>query len=130
MNIVAKKEKPKVRPGASIIPEMTDPLGRYWDQPDRSSILVGKTEAFMSRTTFYLLPEYSGTFPSGTYVGKMWRRAADRGWYLCWYSGPGVYKGRDVMNIAYRKIVLPVLPDVRISDREWAAQDPGKRETT
>lgn len=78
------------------IPLMTDPMGNHWDQPDVVAIEVDDTHALMSRQTFEKLPEYSCTFPSGVYPGKMWRRhdgvhdprckPSDRRWLLCWYG--------------------------------------------
>jgi len=88
------------------IPEMTDPMGRYWDQPDRSLIEVDDTHALMSLRTFRELKEYSASNPSGVYPGKMWKQRQDgiydreflalggkQKWLLCWYGlsekGPG-----------------------------------------
>lgn len=80
------------------IPRITDPLGRHWDQPNRSDIILDETHALMSRKTFALLAEYSASNPTGVYEGKMWKRhdgAFDhrflaRGgrpvWLLCWYG--------------------------------------------
>jgi hypothetical protein len=71
------------------IPPITHPLGRYWDQPPRSEILVDDSIALMSRATFGKLMRYDTSFPSGVYEGKMWARS--RPWqddrlYLCWYA--------------------------------------------
>jgi hypothetical protein len=78
------------------IPPITDPLGRHWRQPAATSILLDDSHAVMSAATFAGLAEYSGSFPSGVYVGKMWRRydglcdskcaAPDRVWLLCWFG--------------------------------------------
>jgi hypothetical protein len=76
------------------IPLMTDPLGRHWPQPSRDAFLVDETHAIVSAANFKLLPEYSGSMPSGVYPGKMWRRhdgVFDRKckepiWMLCWYG--------------------------------------------
>lgn len=56
------------------IPPMTNPLGKYWKQPSPERILVDDTHALMDRATFEEIPEYSGSFPSGVYEGKMWSR--------------------------------------------------------
>ncbi len=58
----------------NVIPPITHPLGKHWDQPPTSDILIDDTHAVMTRITFEKLHEYSGTFPSGVYEGKMWRR--------------------------------------------------------
>lgn len=82
----------------NVIPPITDPLGRHWDQPPTSDILLDDTHALMTTRTFEDLLEYSATNPTGAYEGKMWRRhdgAFDREfrarggkpvWLLCWYG--------------------------------------------
>lgn len=82
----------------NVIPPITDPMGKNWDQPPTSSILIDDTHAVMTRATFEALAEYSATFPSGVYEGKMWRRhdgAFDRAfcaaggkpeWLLMWFG--------------------------------------------
>lgn len=57
----------------TIIPAITDPLGRYWDQPPLRDILVDGTHAVMSQQTMSQLKNYSHTNPTGVYEGKMWR---------------------------------------------------------
>jgi hypothetical protein len=79
-----------------MIPPMTHPLGRHWQQPPREQIEVDATHALMTEHTFRQLSEYSCSTPSGVYEGKMWRRhdgAHDprcpperRKWLLCWYA--------------------------------------------
>jgi hypothetical protein len=69
------------------IPEMTDPLGKYWGQPDANNILIDDTHALMAAADFDKLKEYSQSQPSGVYVGKMWK-SCYRGdkWYLNWWG--------------------------------------------
>lgn len=55
------------------IPLMTDPLGRYWEQPLVKDILVDDTHAIMTTKTFEELADYTYTNPSGVYPGKMWK---------------------------------------------------------
>lgn len=77
----------------TVIPAMTDPLGRYWTQPGRNEIAVDDTHAVMSRRSFDLLSEYSRSKPTGVYPGKMWKAVTREGTpYLCWY---GIVEGRD-----------------------------------
>ncbi len=97
------------------IPPITDPMGKNWEQPDRSRILIDSTHALMSLGDFNRLCEYSATNPSGVYVGKMWKRhdgIFDREflrcggkprWLLCWY-GPDPMPGYCSNN--YREILL------------------------
>ena len=97
-----------------VIPEMTDPMGKYWDQPSRRLIEVDTTHALMSQRTFEQLCNYSGSIPSGVYVGKMWRRhdglfdsrcpVEERRWMLCWY-GPD--KDPKLCSI-HRRLILIV----------------------
>lgn len=81
---------------ANTIPPITEPMGRYWEQPDPSLIFIDGTHALMTRKTFDRLANYSASNPTGAYPGKIWRRhdgAFDyafraRGgrpvWMLCW----------------------------------------------
>jgi hypothetical protein len=77
----------------NVIPPITDPLGRHWQQPNPSEIEIDDTHALMSQRTFDALLEYSASNPTGVYAGKMWRRHAGDLWLLCWYGesqiGPG-----------------------------------------
>ena len=93
-----------------MIPAMTDPMGRYWNQPPRDRIVVDETHALMDSSTFKALPEYSGTIPTGVYPGKMWRRhdgifdqkATRKRWLLCWYG-----EDRDgKCEILFREVLL------------------------
>jgi uncharacterized protein (DUF3820 family) len=77
----------------NAIPEMTEPLGRYWRQPaDIREAPMDDLHVLLTAQQFDGLPEYSSTYPSGTYDGKCWKRQGDVEWYLCWYrphSQPG-----------------------------------------
>lgn len=93
------------------IPPMVHPSGKYWDQPDRSRIVLDTRCAMMDRATFLALAEYTTTVPSGVYEGKMWkaqkwvwggtpleigrgyakRKMLDE-WWLRWY-GPSARPG-------------------------------------
>lgn len=97
----------------NAIPEMTDPLGRHWTQPNRANIVIDDEHALLTKADFAMLPEYSGTIPSGVYPGKMWRRLdglfdsavgpSDRKWLLCWF-GFGIDKGRCSIN--FREVLI------------------------
>ena len=88
------------------IPLITNPLGKYWQQPKVSEIEIDDTHALMEKWAFDLLLEYSSSIPSGVYVGKMWKRKRKNGeWLLVWFS-----KGDDAgtyLNNNYR-IILDV----------------------
>lgn len=97
------------------IPPMTDPLGRHWEQPCRSRILIDGTHALMERATFDGLAEYSSSIPSGVYVGKMWKRhqgifnetfLAKGGkpvWQLFWF---GEHPDVDMVSVHFREIII------------------------
>lgn len=70
------------------IPPITDPLGAYWEQPDRAEIQlgVGTHNAFLTQNAFDRLKEYSTTIPTGVYPGKMWKSRRGDHWELCWYG--------------------------------------------
>lgn len=103
-------------PAKHPIPPMIDKLGRHWDQPPRERITVDDKTATMTLSDFKELATYSGTYPSGVYDGKMWRRhngAHDyefraRGgkpeWMLCWF-GPSE-KSPNYCATFMRKIIL------------------------
>ena len=61
-------------------------MGRHWDQPDRSKVLVDDTHAVVTAATFRALAEYSRTMPTGVYEGKMWKAKTAAGWMLRWYG--------------------------------------------
>ena len=71
-----------------IIPPIVNPLGRYWDQPDRENITIDEKSAIMSQADFEKLHDYSTSDPTGCYEGKMWKSYAttNHTWYLSWYD--------------------------------------------
>jgi hypothetical protein len=87
-----------------LIPPITDPLGKYWDQPDREEVLVDDRCALMSQNTFAKLMNYETSNPSGVYTGKMWRR----GMTLCWFSDDADPK---LCKNNYRDIIIIEIPD-------------------
>ena len=107
-------ERTKGRLPPHPIPEMTDPIGKHWAQPPRSSIEVDATHALMERWVFEALHEYSTSFPTGVYVGKMWKRAVQEygpqgrivrtgEWELVWFG----HHGRpNTCSNNYRKILI------------------------
>lgn len=98
-----------------VIPPVTDPMGRNWDQPDRKAILVDETHAIMTQRTFDQLKEYSATFPNGVYPGKMWKRhdgafdleflrkGGKPEWMLVWY---GNLPNSKFVSNNFRKILI------------------------
>ncbi len=89
------------------IPPIVDPMGKHWRQPRAEDILIDATHALMTTKTLAELGEYSTSFPSGVYDGKMWKR--NEGVFikggsllLCWY-GPSDEPGSCLVNS--RKII-------------------------
>lgn len=85
-------------------------MGQHWDQPHPGEITIENGVAFMTAATFKKLKNYSCSLPSGTYQGKMWRKAVvyeeqhiTARWKLCWYVDidmPGQ------IGIQYREISI------------------------
>lgn len=75
-----------------MIPEMIDPLGKYWEQPDRSEVTLIGNNAYMSEEAAAKLSRYDMSLPTGTYVGKMWLRGNQLGWYDHVEEVPGAGK--------------------------------------
>lgn len=84
---------------ANEIPPMTDRLGRFWEAPDRSEIVIDDTHALMTLETYNKLLNYERSFPSGVYEGKMWRRDD----LLVWY-GPSPKP--DTCSVHQREILI------------------------
>ena len=71
------------------IPAITEPLGRYWEQPNRKNIIIDDKHALMTKEDFEKIPDYSFSQPTGVYAGKMWKGSDDKKtWYLKWWSAP------------------------------------------
>lgn len=106
----------------ATIPPIVHPMGKHWDQPDRSKIVIDAKTAVMDRATFDALHEYSTSYPSGVYEGKMWKAqkwvwvgtplAIERNyavrkflgeWFLRWY-GPSARPGYVSTN--QREIII------------------------
>lgn len=97
--------KPRAR--ANQIEPITDPLGKHWQQPKTSDIVMDDKFAYMSENTFKKLLNYSGSQPSGVYPGKMWRcyASGEDIHTLCWFSTDPVNPLRFCKN-NYRQIVI------------------------
>lgn len=87
------------------VPPITHPLGRYWEQPDTSKITLNETKALMDRKAFGELLEYSFTFPTGVYAGKMWKALVRDRWMLRWYVDSEKLPGH--CEIRERAIEIP-----------------------
>jgi hypothetical protein len=70
------------------IPVITEPLGRYWEQPSIKDILIDDNYAVMTESTLKQLKDYSRSQPTGVYGGKMWRAGEGNLWYLKWWDNP------------------------------------------
>lgn len=85
------------------IPKITNPLGSHWYQPSPETILIDDNVSLMSTESFKKLKEYSTSFPSGVYVGKMWKSLLNDVWFLRWY---GEHENPSLCSINKREILL------------------------
>lgn len=85
------------------LPPITHPQGKYWQQPPVDRVLVDELHALMTEADFEQLLEYSTSIPTGSYVGKMWKREQDGEWWLGWMA-PHETPGR--LWIHWRRILL------------------------
>ena len=93
----------KKKNGKKIIPPITDPLGKHWQQPHRRFIELDNTHALMSEQTFKGLKEYSTSIPTGRYEGKMWKGFTKGEWYLVWFA-PDI--NHNLLRIERRIILI------------------------
>jgi hypothetical protein len=86
-----------------MIPEMTDPLGKHWEQPRTiREAPMDDDHVLLTKAQFDRLHEYSSTLPTGVYPGKCWKRKEDR-WLLVWY---GLTPDPTQCSIEFREILL------------------------
>jgi len=105
--------QPMISPD-NIIPPMTDPMGRHWNQPSRDEILIDDEYALMTESTMKRLAEYSCSTPSGVYPGKMWRvdyqsycpDLVKQGKHRHWLRWFGLHPDPNIVTNHYRKILL------------------------
>lgn len=98
----------------NAIPPITEPMGKHWDQPPIADIQIDDTHALMGQKTFDALAEYSASFPSGVYPGKMWKRhdglhddtcpVEMRRWLLVWFGESKIGPGFCLNN--FREIII------------------------
>ena len=86
-----------------IIPKITNPLGKHWEQPKVENILIDEHTAIMDESSFNMLHDYSTSTPSALYIGKMWKSKHIDGWFLRWVTED---KDSNCVLIQARKIIL------------------------
>lgn len=93
------------------IPEITDPLGKGWGQPNRENIKLSLSHAWMDQKSFDQLLNYQSSDPTGVYSGKMWKRKIRIGqnrnsrWYLIFFDKERINgKGQEVCPMRYFRI--------------------------
>lgn len=96
-----------------MIPPITHPLGKYWKQPDSSSVIINDEYALVTEQVFENLPEYSQTIPTGAYEGKMWKAeyqpclygkfTRTGKWFLRWF---GYSDKPEMVSNNQRKILI------------------------
>ncbi len=84
------------------IPQITSPLGDYWKQPNPCNILIDENYAVMSEDTYKQLSVYNSSYPSGSYVGKMWRRFNE----LVWIDKDTTGQSESGLQYFYREILI------------------------
>lgn len=94
----------------NVIPPMTHPYGKHWEQPRLDEITIDSETATMSLDAFDLLADYSASMPTGAYEGKMWKArvggTAEECWNLVWYGYSNIGPGYVSNN--YRRIEVKV----------------------
>ena len=84
------------------------PRGKAWKQPDRNNLVLDDKYAMMYRRDFEMLPDYTGSEPTGKYNGKMWKAQYvsrdNRKWYLCWCHDENTVS--QEIYISYREILI------------------------
>jgi hypothetical protein len=90
------------------IPKMHHPLSSQWDQPRTCDLLVDDYHALMTEETLKQLPNYSASYPTALYEGKMWRSIRPMGIYdedwLHWVTEDNPVHTK--VNIHHRLIIL------------------------
>lgn len=89
-----------------MIPEMTDRLGRYWEQPaDIRTAPMDDKSVILTPRQMAELHEYSTSMPTGVYPGKCWKRFERRPsrTLLVWY---GIAEDPKLCTIEVRDILV------------------------
>lgn len=101
------------------IPEMTDPLGRHWNQPKdiRSAPMDGK-HVILTKAQISGLSNYDRSMPSGVYSGKCWLRENGKTTWLVWYgreTGPGSKEFRVEHRVVLELDARPAPPAIDVA---------------
>ena len=59
--------------GNLVIPRITDPLGRSWEQPNTELLRITDEFVYISTHAFTFLKDYTNSQPTGVYPGKIWK---------------------------------------------------------
>jgi hypothetical protein len=90
-------------PWLNAIPEMTEPLGRFWKQPAYIRYaLMDEKHVLLDTGQIYELHKYDSSYPSGTYPGKCWLRSHGETTWLVWY---GEIRGNKI-DIHSREVLV------------------------
>lgn len=89
-----------------MIPPMTHPLGKHWNQPqDIRQAPMDDKHVLLTPRQVHELPEYSASIPSGVYEGKCWKLIMrDNTHWLLWYANKD--KDKDNCTINKREILI------------------------
>lgn len=87
----------------ATIPEMTDPMGKHWVQPeDIRDAEMDDSHVLLSSAQFGELMEYTHSLPSGVYPGKCWKCDCRQAYYLMWY---GPENAENMCAVLSREII-------------------------
>lgn len=75
----------------------------YLSERAKSSIVVDDKTALMTEEDLSALSEYSGTLPTGTFIGKRWKRKHGEGWLMGEFAPNPDPKTIDII---WREVVL------------------------
>jgi hypothetical protein len=113
ISVVDTEEIESVRKTSTILDIHLIPAVPYehadvCDQPSREDIRIDGDTAYMKQETLNKLKEYSSSYPTGVYPGKMWKRRfmteKDAGWLLCWYGVSD--RGPEYCSNEHRTVVI------------------------
>lgn len=84
------------------VPQVTSPMGVYWQQPPRDLILLDDACALMARAAFEQLQDCTGKRPENGFAGQMWKSVFRGKWFLHWYEPDVLHPER--LAVQFREI--------------------------
>ena len=100
---------PSIKYASTVIPPITNPLGKGWVQPHLDMIQLDDKNAYMREGTFNSIADYTDSRPTGVYEGKVWKTRSfiddrtTRDWVLHWF---GLSDDPNKCSNHWREIVI------------------------